>query len=59
MTDGLSTPKLSLSVIVPVPPSYPHESLLQDKLWFWDRDSGALGGAQRWMGGQLVVGVIR
>lgn len=67
MTDGphshrlrfLSTPKLRLSMMGLVLPSYPHQSLQQDKLWFWGRYSGALGGALRWMSGWLVVGARR
>lgn len=67
MTDGLysqppcslSAPKLSVSMIVPALQIYPHQSLLQDKLRFWGRDSGALEGVVSWMGGQLVVGVGR
>ena len=50
---SLSTPKTRLCMIVSALLSYPHQSLLQDKLRFWGRGSGASGG-KRWgaqMGG--------
>lgn len=57
---SLSAPKTRLCMIVSALLSYTHQSLLQDKLWFWVRGSGASGGeALRCTDGWLAVGVWR
>lgn len=57
---SLSAPKTRLCMIVSALLSYTHQSLLQDKLRFWVRGSGASGGeALRCTDGWLAVGVWR